>query len=607
MLALTRNESIGALILVATVVVATAWANLGDSYEHFWTTDLTFAFGEHSVAHPLRDWVNSGLMTLFFVVIGLEARREFDLGDLRDRRRVVTPVVTGLLAMAIPAALYLLVTAGSPGAAQGWGVAISTDTAFALGFVGLLAGEGAGRLRVFLLTVLVVDDLVSVLVAAIVYSEGIDASRVLLAVAVFALFALTLRAGIDQPLLYAVMGFAVWACLFGSGIDPVLAGLAIGLLAAAHPPRRAALERATTSFRVFREEPTVDFARSATDAVTATQSPNDRLRRFYLPWTSLLIVPLFGLANAGVRLVDGGFAHALGSAITWGIVVAFLVGKPLGYVVATMVLRRTSGDGAPAPVGGLGMLAVGIVAAAPFTLSLLIADRALTGVALNDAKTGILLALIGALALAGVTFRGIDRLDPTARARAMQGDGIALSDLCTPVEIGVDHIRGAADADVTIVEYGDFECPHCGVAEQVAREELALDDRVRYVWRHLPLHEVHPRAQLAAEAAEAAAAQGAFWPMHDRLLDDQDDLSRDDLVAHARALDLDVARFAADLDSGAFAARVQRDLDSADAGDIAGTPTFFVNGRRHYGGYDMASIRTAVADARARVLAGRPL
>lgn len=602
MQALTRNESFSALILLLTVAAAVAWANVGDSYERFWTTDLAISFGEARMAHPLRDWVNSGLMTLFFVVIGLEARREFDLGDLRDRSRLVTPIVTGLLAMAVPALVFLTVTAGSPEAARGWGVAISTDTAFALGIVGLLGVDGTARLRVFLLTVLVVDDLVSVLVAAFVYSDGIDLERAALALAGLVVFAVMLRLGVDQPVLYAVMGFAIWACLFGSGIDPVLAGLAIGLLAAAHPPRRESLERATRTFRVFREEPTVELARSATDAVTATQSPNDRLRRFYLPWTSLVIVPIFGLANAGARLVDGGLTHALGSPVFWGIVVAYVIGKPLAYLVATLALHGIGRD-TPAPVGSWGMAAVGMVAAAPFTLSLLIADRAFTGAALNDARLAILASLVGAAASALAIFSAIDRLPDSARARAMQGDGVALSDLCAPVDEAIDHIRGAVGADVTIVEYGDFECPHCGRAEVVARAELSADDRVRYVWRHLPLHAVHPHAQLAAEAAEAASAQGAFWPMHDRLLDAQQKLTREDLIAHADALGLDVERFADDLDSGRYADRVDRDIATADAGDITGTPTFFVNGRRHYGGYDVASIREAVTEARARSLA----
>ena len=149
----------------------------------------------------------------------------------------------------------------------------------------------------------------------------------------------------------------------------------------------------------------------------------------------------------------------------------------------------------------------------------------------------------------------------------------------------MDHIRGPLEAPVTIVEYGDFECPYRGKAEPVIRELLAEYGDIRYVWRHLPLNDVHPRAQLAAEASEAAAAQGRFWEMHDVLLEHQDALRPSDLVRHAESLDLDVDRFTEDLRAHRHAARVARDVDSADLSGVSGTPTFFINGRRHYGPY----------------------
>ena len=173
-------------------------------------------------------------------------------------------------------------------------------------------------------------------------------------------------------------------------------------------------------------------------------------------------------------------------------------------------------------------------------------------------------------------------------------------DLAVPVDPERDHIRGPADAPITLVEYGDFECPYCGQAEPIVRELLADFGDVRYVWRHLPLTDVHPHAQLAAEATEAAAAQDSFWPMHDRLLEHQDALRSDDLIRYADELGLDVERFAGTSTSAPARARVAADMDSADLSSVSGTPTFFINGRRHYGAYDIATLSAAVKAARAR-------
>jgi protein-disulfide isomerase len=230
-----------------------------------------------------------------------------------------------------------------------------------------------------------------------------------------------------------------------------------------------------------------------------------------------------------------------------------------------------------------------------FTVSLLIADISFRGKALEDAKLGILLASITASILSWIVFRVIGRL-PT-RALLAGGDRVAppIEDLMDPVDPDVDHIRGPEDAPVTLVEYGDFECPHCGRAERVVRNLLAgFGTDVRFVFRHLPLTDVHEHAQIAAEASEAAAAQGAFWEMHDVLLAHQDELSFGDLVRHAAELGLDTDRFANDLRHRRYALRIARDVQSADQSGVAGTPTFFVNGRRHLGAYDEATLTELV-------------
>ncbi len=179
-----------------------------------------------------------------------------------------------------------------------------------------------------------------------------------------------------------------------------------------------------------------------------------------------------------------------------------------------------------------------------------------------------------------------------------------IQDLVPEVDQAHDHIRGPAAAPITVIEFGDFECPYCGQAEPVVRELLA-DVNVRYVWRHLPLVDVHPRAQLAAEAAEAAAAQGAFWEMHDVLLAHQDELTPVALVRYAGELGLDVERFRDDLRGHVYEARVAQDVESADVSGVSGTPTFFVNGQRHHGAYDVETLRATIRTAYAQVQAAR--
>ena len=312
----TASGSAG--ILTAAIVVAVVWANLGTSYESVWTAPFGVRIGDTSVTRDLRTWVNSGLMTLFFLVLGLEARREIDLGDLRDRGRVVLPVAAGLLAMAVPVGLYLALNAGGD-AVHGWGVAMSTDTALALGLLVAVGRDVPDRVRTFLLTVFVVDDLVALLVIAVVYADGFSLGYLALAVALFGLFVLVMRLRLGTPASLVVIGVAVWASLLGSGIEPVVAGLAIGLVAPAYTPAREDLEAASGLFRRFREEPTPDLARTAVVGLRRTLSPNDRLQRLFHPWSSYVVVPLFALVNAGIE-IDGSLVdRAMRSPITPGI------------------------------------------------------------------------------------------------------------------------------------------------------------------------------------------------------------------------------------------------------------------------------------------------
>ena len=311
-------------------------------------------------------------------------------------------------------------------------------------------------------------------------------------------------------------------------------------------------------------------------------------------------MPLFALANAGIAIDSEFLAQAFSSPITLGIVVGYVVGKPVGIVGASWLVTRVSRGRLQPPVGWAAIAGGGTIAGIGFTVALLVATLAFDGSELEEAKLGILSAAIGAAVLTWVLFRATALLPRRARTRALLGTSEPLADLYVDFDPERDHVRGPVDAPVTVVEYGDFECEYCGQAEPVVRELLREFGDVAYVWRHLPLTDVHPHAQLAAEAAEAAADQGAFWEMHDLLLDHQDALRPDDLVGYAEQLGLDLDRFTAALREHAGAGRVAEDVDGAELSGVSGTPTFFINGRRHYGAYDIATLSAAVHAAGAR-------
>jgi Na+/H+ antiporter NhaA len=598
-----RTETGSATVLLGAALAALVWANVDSaSYGSVWGTDLSIRIGDAGISQSLGHWVNSGLMTFFFFVVGLEARREFDLGELRERRMVTLPVVAALGGMALTVAIFLAINAGHP-SAEGWGVAMSTDTAFALGVIALVGPRFSDRLRAFILTVAVIDDLVALAVIAVVYTGTLDLVALFVGIGLFAVIVVAARARLGSGLLYLALGTAAWVALFESGVDPIVVGLAMGLLTYAAPAERGDLERATDLFREFREQPTPELARSARLGLESAVSPNERLQLLYHPWTSYVIVPLFAFANAGI-VIDGDLlSRGLGSPITLGIIVAYLVGKPAGIAGGTGLVARLSRGRVRPPVGWSGVLGVGAAAGIGFTISLLIASLAFDGADLEEAKLGVLIAAGGATLLSWTVYRVTLLLPQGLRARALLGPAETIVDLAVPVDPDVDHIRGPQEVPVTIVEYGDFECPYCGQAESVIRELLTDYGDIRYVWRHLPLTDVHSRAQIAAEASEAAARQGRFWEMHDLLLDHQDELRPPDLIGYAEELGLDVDRFTDDLREHRGAARVARDVDSADLSGVSGTPTFFVNGRRHYGPYDIDTLSKVARLAGARVLA----
>lgn len=597
------------MLLVVATLAALVWANLpGDSYNSAWETRLAISLGDHSIATDLRGWVNEGLMTLFFLVVGLEAKRELDLGELRERSRVAIPVLAGVGGMACAAAVYTLINAGGDGA-HGWGAAISTDTALALGALSLLTRGKAIRMRVFLLTVVVVDDLVALGAIALFYSDTIDMMALGCAAFFFAVI-VGLRF-VEFPWrgqVATALGIAMWLALFESGVDPVITGLLVGFIITAYPPPREKLEAGTAQAILFREQPTPELAYAARASLTSAVSLNERLQYRLLPWTSQVIVPLFALANAGVQFSSSLLSDAVSSPVTWGIILAYGIGKPVGILIASWIGTRKRFGGQRLTITWPALAAVGTSAGIGFTVSLLVASIAFADRPdlLDQAKLGVLLTALVAGALTWIAVWVMRHLPDEVRARQLGGTAEAIVDLADDVDPEHDHIRGNVDAPVTIVEYGDFQCPYCASAAPVIAELLErFDGDLRYVWRHLPLSDVHPDAQLAAEASEAAGAQGRFWEMADLMIGDNDDLRPATLLRHANALGLDAARFEDEVMRRRHRARVAEDVASADMSGVSGTPTFFVNGRRHQGVYDVDTLTREVLSAyRAAARAG---
>ena len=536
--------------------MALLWANIATrSYESTWTTVMSIRVGSAGVTLDLRHWINEGLMTLFFLVVGLEAKRELDLGELRERRRIVLPAAAAVGGMLVPIAIYLAFNAGGSGGTRMGGGDVdrhrlrarragAADPAGGHPHAGVPAdARGVRRPR---------------------GARG-DRGR---------LHEPRLRHGARgrgravrrccwrcatcpwaAPPASVVVAVALWVAMLKSGIDPLVSGLAVGLVTSAYPPERGDLERASALARSFREQPTPELARSVQRGVTAAISANERMQYELHPWVSYVVLPLFALANAGVHITGGLLEGAIESPVFFGIVVGYAArqadrdhARQLGRLAARTA-RTAPADQRADPVRGgdvrrdrLHGLAADL-------------EPRLHGVMLEEAKLAVLCTLVLAPLLTWSALWLVKRLPTEVRARQIRGTAEDIPDLTDDVDPERDHIRGPEDAPVTLLEYGDFECPYCGQAEQTIRELLvAQGTDVRYVWRHLPLNDVHPFAQLAAEASEAAAAQGSFWEMSDTLLGHQGELRWSDLMRYAEELGLDVGRFTA----GAARRRVRR-------------------------------------------------
>ncbi len=570
------------VVLLAATVTALVWANLpfGETYEQFWSLRLDIRAADSVLHLDLRHWVNDGLMALFFFVVGLELAREFTHGEMRDRRKAAVPVLAAVGGFTAPALVYLALNAGTPGAA-GFGVVMATDTAFALGLLSLLGPRCPAPLRRFMLTLAVIDDVGAIVLIAAVYTGSVQLVPMTVALVLLAVVLAMRRVGIWRAPPYALVAVGIWLATVLSGVHPTVVGIALGVLMQVYAPAQAGPEHVRNLVDRFREEPTARRGREAAAGVRAAVPTNDRLQLLLHPWTSYVVVPLFALANAGIPLNADVLSRAVTSPVSVGIVVALVVGKLVGVVGGSWVALRTRLGTLPGNLVWGQLTGGAAVAGIGFTVSLFIAELAFADEALHtDAKVGILFGSLLAAGLGWLVFRlAWDR----GAQCAPPGESVADVDILSEPVSDLDHTRGADDAPVTLVEYGDFECPYCGRMYPVV-EALAerYGERLRIVFRHLPVREMHPHAWAAALAAEAAARHDKFWAMHARLFADQHHLEEPDLRSRAEALAIpsdDVVGAAA----RRYEVDVQADLRSGRHSGANGTPTFYVNGRRFDG------------------------
>lgn len=579
------SDIIAAGLLLLATIIALVWANspVGDSYASFWHTEFAVRLGGAELSLSLLHWLNDGLMAFFFFVVGLEVKRELVLGELADRRRAMVPIMAAIMGLIVPALIYIFINRGGE-ATSAWGMVISSDTAFLLGVIALLGRACPLQLRIFLLALAVVDDIGALAVIAIFYTENLHFGFLALAATGIGLmFALRWLKGWQGPA-YLVLAVGSWVMLYMSGVHGTLLGVVIALITPAYRVRRDEVAEVGRLTRAYLQHPQPEYAHAARLSIERSVPVGERLQGVWRPWTDYVIVPLFALANAGVVLSPTSLSAAATSTVTLGAIAGLVLGKPLGILLGSELAVGLKLGVLPPGLTKLQLAGGAALTGIGFTISLLIVDLSVSNQELADqARVGILAASFVS-ALMGFALLKL------AAWRAPKQEVHSL--LQPPVDPVRDHIRGRADAPLTLVGFGDFEAPFQGWGTVAALRER-FGDRLRYVFRNIPRPE-RPYAYLAAEAAEAAGAQGRFWEMHDRLFQQEGPFSAADFVDHAIALGLDVGRFAHDLGSGQFRRRVEQDLASAEASGVEDSHTFFVNGRRHTGAHDADSLAAAL-------------
>ena len=414
-----REEAAGGVVLMAAAALALGWANSPwrAAYTALWQTPLAVQLGRFAIEADLRHWVSDGLMTLFFLVIGLEIKRELVAGELRTWRGAALPVVAAAGGMAVPALIYAAANAGGPGA-PGWGIPMATDVAFALGVLALLGPRVPAALKVFLLTLAVVDDLGSIAVVALFYSRGVDLGALAVAAGLLALVAVLVRARVWWLPLHAGLGLVLWLALWQAGVSPVLAGVAMGLLTPARPtaPPEVARDRGGALAGELAADPHPPTLREMLREARGTVPLAERLAHDLHPVSAFVVVPLFALANAGVSLERGGLAAPGAGAVLGGVLAGRVLGKLAGIVAAAWLAVRLGLAVRPEAVSWAQLAGVATVAGIGFTVPLFVADLAFPdGRFQAPVKLGLLLAsVVTGIAGALVLVRTAGRSPPTA-------------------------------------------------------------------------------------------------------------------------------------------------------------------------------------------------
>jgi NhaA family Na+:H+ antiporter len=376
-----RESTSSSWVLVAAVAVALVWVNSpwGASYDRLWSTPLVVHVGGLTIGSDLAFWISSGLMTFFFLVVGLEIKREVTIGELRRPKAVALPAIAAVGGMVVPALLYLAIAHGPAG--RGWGVPIATDIALALGALALAARHAPAALKPLLLTLAIVDDIGAIVVIALFYSHGGRPLALVAALLVVAAVIVLEWLHVRATVVFIGLGVLLWVACDQAGIHPTIAGVMMGLLTPVHA------------------RPDEEVA------------PLARTEHLLLPWTSFLIVPLFALSSAGVHLSPATVSAALGGVVAAGVFVGLVIGKPIGVVAASLLARRTGVGEAPAEVGTRALVGLGATAGIGFTVGLFIAELAFPAepLLLAEAKIGLLTASVVAGALGYAVLRGSDR------------------------------------------------------------------------------------------------------------------------------------------------------------------------------------------------------
>jgi len=401
------TEAGSAVLLLATTVIALLWANSpwSASYNHLLDAHASLRAGGASLDLTVHHWINDGAMAIFFTVVGLEISLQATTGELRDRRAVAVPALGAIGGLATPALIYWLFNRSGAGA-SGWGIAMSTDTAFVLGLLALFGPRCPDRLRLFMLTLAIVDDIGAITVVAVFYTKHVDAVALVLAALAVVSIVLLRWMGVWQLTPYLVAALLLWLAVHASGVHATLAGVLIGLLVPAAPPRQEQIDNVPVFVRALQEDSTASRSALAVSAARAAVAPNERLQHLLHPVSAFVVVPLFGLANAGVALDAHTLREAATSPVTHGVAAALVVGNAVGITLAATCAVRTGLGTLPGRVRYGHLIGASVLAGIGFTISLFITELAFGGEDLRDqAKIGILVGSLVSATLGSVLLR----------------------------------------------------------------------------------------------------------------------------------------------------------------------------------------------------------